>query len=341
MSIIGKIFQKAMTVRAWLGEESDGTSKFLSKGRKAAEDRLFDRLYMAGATEKYRRNLRTLGLGLRALVNVKCGRHELSSMVWLSQSRLRPLLSAQESDEIHRLKIASYNFFARPYWLCTWVCQELMLARDLTFYCSCNEICSEDLFRLHSSVSRSTPRIHPHRSDWRKWIGVAADPMMSSYQDGHSYFYDMRIPSAEVVSRFANTRCTDLRDKIYALLPLTNPSPGGPQLVADYSIGTCTLFLRTLEYRFQAEPKSVSWVVEWQQYALELTSADIQAKLDSESDLLRHIFKHRYSQADVVKSLTSNVDAVRKGQELMFTVPGIGQGHLSYGVPLFEDYKPT
>ena len=170
---------------------------------------------------------------------------------------------------------------------------------------------------------------------------MAADPTMSSYQDGHSYFNDKRIPLAEVVSRFANTHCTDLRDKIYALLPLTNPSPGGPQLVANYSIDTCTLFPRTLEYRFQAEPKSLSWVVEWLQYALVLTSADIQATLDSESELLSHILKHRYSQAYIVKSLTSNVDAVRKGQELMFTVPGIGQGHLSYGVPLFEDYKPT
>lgn len=296
VSVIGKIFQKAKTVRAWLGEEADGSSDLISKGCKIVNDRLFDK----PCSRCYHGNgvLRTVrlagsGLGLSALADVKFGHREISSLVWLAQSRLQYSLTSEKADEIKQVRVAIYSFFARPYWLRTWICQEVVLAQQLMFYCGHDRICSDDLFHVQSLIAGAKD-FHQRVSVGYPCMDGAGRRIAKSHHAQRTRRREHPLQLARLLKEFGETNCVDPRDRVYALLPLAESMPNVPQLTVDYGIDRLVLFMRTMDVWLAEDSNLHSRDMHSLLAALELNAEEVIAGLVARPELLHHVLRYGY-----------------------------------------------
>ena len=122
-----------------------------------------------------------------------------------------------------------------PYWDRLWIKQEILLSQKVRYlygeaesYRLCRFLCSCDL---------SGRYCHAHQT---MGLGRTASTKLFELRDRNAA--DKQIPLENLVIRFTDSVCMDVRDKVYGLLGITK----GCTLTVDYTISPTELFVRTL-----------------------------------------------------------------------------------------------
>ncbi len=187
-------------------------------------------------------------------VLVWLGPHANDSAQLFRQQKQGELLSdlyipTAQGDTIAR---AWCYFFSRQYWSRTWIVQEIVLARSILLHCGNSELKWEDITKLLTGSKTSELLKH-----FLKW----SDPLTSSdlhaganriralvehrsrEQNLHNLFPDSLylIGIFDLVIACKETKCSDKRDKVYALLSLCRVET---EVEPDYKINIEELFVK-------------------------------------------------------------------------------------------------
>ena len=135
VQIIGQIFQKATTVRTWLGEHADASEtvmEYLTCHTFSEYLRLFSRWKEYRIITNY-----FFGRVAHALrMSQRCT--SPSDIPWAVIRRINSLTSScftrEERSQLHTFLRIWVSFFSRPYWHRTWIAQELLLAREVILH---------------------------------------------------------------------------------------------------------------------------------------------------------------------------------------------------------------
>jgi hypothetical protein len=124
----------------------------------------------------------------------------------------------------------------RSYWRRAWIKQELILAKDITVYCGS---------RSHASISFF----------W--FASLFTIDLVEGYEDFMCKIFLHRgilETLEELLHRYANTECSDPRDRVFSLLSMASDCQGQESRLVDYSLSSPALFFALIA-RF--EPSNV------------------------------------------------------------------------------------
>lgn len=149
-------------------------------------------------------------------------------------------------------------FINRPYWRRMWVIQEFVLPQDLVILCGHKGVWWEDLHHFWHDEKLVCGTDGGHRSFSGNSVqsvgesGLAALIFTRASRRGR-YFLDSQntywpMSLEGIVTKFTYGECSDLRDRIYALLALIEPQAGVEPILADYTISAENLYYRVLGY---------------------------------------------------------------------------------------------
>lgn len=258
VSVIGQIFQKASKVLIWLGEAADGSDavmKVLTHGltKRPAFARWVDKL--KNTPERPR----------------------------MYKFKRRWEDNLKDWDFTHHFLLLCQ----RPYWTRTWVVQEIVLAKELVVHCG-------SYFVTWDQFSNSIITLTDHlRFSHRGAVNIVNNGPGTLREERLSR--KRRFSSSrslhETLWVFRRTQCTDLRDKIYALLSMSNSDSGQTQLAVDYTISTMELFFRTFEHCYESyvRERKISTLGSIIRPVLQLDSAEVQRELAQRPDFLRRV----------------------------------------------------
>lgn len=242
--MIGDIYRSAARVLVWLGVESvivpadsdelKDPDVEMPDFEKHSQEGLLDCIRLMAADLMEHRELVTQtfreSLVLVKEIKTKEGETEDEQKVeeWMktmhSQTRAMLSLLAKKMEQL----------FLVGYWKRMWVVQEYLLAREITLQTDRSQM---DGFELQFFFEMTTMEI---AMDHRLCKSVPDSPMATQ----------MMVPAlsetslGELIGKFADWRCTDPRDHVYALLSLMNPEdPGYGELVPDYSKSELELYI--------------------------------------------------------------------------------------------------
>lgn len=128
-------------------------------------------------------------------------------------------------------------FLESNYWTRMWVVQEFVLARDVVF-------ASGSALVPWERASKVFPDVYGHHSLSR--YGCAPTLVNERRQQMFRREQGFHPDLHELVRRFGLMKCSDPRDKIFALVGLLGPSSDNV-LVVDYSLTPAQLSLKTLK----------------------------------------------------------------------------------------------
>lgn len=156
----------------------------------------------------------------------------------------------QRMDKVWRSNVgeAIQRLCERAYWTRLWMVQELMLARTISILCGRNRIPWENFELFLHHVDSFPPECRQdHRMAYHLTITSRAMEMIRQVRRGHKkdVLYDQTVA-------FAHLSCSDPRDKVYALLSISQQERDS--ISADYTIGTSVLLNRLLHQEFHTRP---------------------------------------------------------------------------------------
>lgn len=268
VGLMGNIYSKAKDVIVWLGPHSadvcealsilqlpsgrsDGShitldnpvglvkdSTLLPSQRSTSVRRTIDQI-QAGFTEGWKQTTRSLPL-LGSLTSRK------------KPNALQTRESIADRADIIRLKrFHSESHYIRilctqPYWSRAWIVQELLLARNVSLQCGslCLEsidVLSDQLEVLHSQFdlkgSDHGDLNHLHRLLNSQAARLLAKRKIWQNSDGRSYINPWD-------TGFGHLGCSDVRDRVYAMLAMMDPKLG---IVPDYHKTPSEIFKEIFE----------------------------------------------------------------------------------------------
>ena len=215
VSIIGKIFAQAVGVLAWVGERENGSAS-LFKPR----------------LNKNLRNFISLQLGVLAL-----------------KKEVRGSFGDQERQA------AWEAFMLRPYWLRTWVQQELLLAKDVTIFCGDDKSSWNDLIESRfSKPANDRLSIVFDNVSWsvnRVFHGETPPEHCLHFFKLARYRREgtRNLRLFNLMMDFKRTECFDRRDKVYAFLSLDEHDVKDATISPDYSVSYLKLFVMVFDQR--------------------------------------------------------------------------------------------
>jgi hypothetical protein len=184
---------------------------------------------------------------------------EIREIRSLEKKEVREFLS-KNSDQRRQF------FFDRPYWERMWVVQEFLLARDILLLCGTQGVSwsnfKEYLDIVHFVLSFYMPM--DSSESWEKY-GISQSATALYYQRlwlKHASGLLSKTTLDSLIETFYNGRCTDPRDRVFALLGLTNVSNGSSTvLLANYTITPTQVYYRTLNHVRHSERlrESTQW----------------------------------------------------------------------------------
>lgn len=160
------------------------------------------------------------------------------------------------SSEYAAHRLALYSLFRRPYWKRLWIVQELVLGActDAPMLCCGNRVSALGLIiklakGLHSVLSiTQTPSkrkgITAQKLD--RAVKVIVDLVNHIEQQSENTGKTGGSHVLSLLKRYTDNKCTDPRDKIYALLGMANLE--NDSLQVDYSLSLREVFRRTALY---------------------------------------------------------------------------------------------
>ncbi|KAJ0426764.1 heterokaryon incompatibility protein-domain-containing protein [Aspergillus carlsbadensis] len=142
------------------------------------------------------------------------------------------------------------RIWQRTYWTRLWIIQELLLARDVIIFCGSRSMSWSTFERLPtkdhaggeiSYVGQRMGSDSPDGRHFRRLLKELAERKQARKDETNDLL--------ELVRRFSDSRCSDVRDRVYGLLGCSTAcgeDGRGVQVVADYSTTTEVLFIRLL-----------------------------------------------------------------------------------------------
>ena len=218
VGLMTRLYRQAPMVHVWLGEESDDSARAIQVVREIAylptsyEDRAsWEFIPKPGQTH------RPTGPGLPRV-------------------KLLEEPPAISTDEKAKNYCALINLYQRPWFSRIWIRQEVALPKQIEFHCG-KESCSWVAIMRTADTLTYLADQH-HLQDLRRPDIRANSTFMSCFRkvielsnfrckqgDGYQYLSPLLFDSRDC-------QATDPRDKVYAMLPLTNPDE--TDIVADY-----------------------------------------------------------------------------------------------------------
>lgn len=220
VSLMTRLYKQAKTVRVWLGEESNDSTRAMQIIREVAyfPSSLADRkswTYMRQPGQTHRPD----GPG--------------KPLVQLPEEP--PAVSADEKVKNYS---AIINLYQRPWFSRVWVRQEIALPNEVTFHCG-TETCSwVEMMRTADILTYLCDEYHlPDLQQPRLRNGVFSSCFrrateLVSIREALGRDHDRYVKLDSLVFNTRDCQSTDPRDKVYAMLPLTNPDE--TDVTADY-----------------------------------------------------------------------------------------------------------
>lgn len=157
------------------------------------------------------------------------------------------------SQTAHEGKTAFHNLALSTYWTRLWIKQEVILSKDVWFFYGQGVTHWKEL-RLATMLKQERvrqPRRMASANDTKRSITAFMTALLNlrALRSGHD-----SLP--ELVNRFRDAQCQDEKDRIYALLALTDPSTR-EKIVVDYSKSLIQVLLESYPY-WSSDP--VRWL---------------------------------------------------------------------------------
>ena len=262
MSVIGQIFRKADRVLIWLGEAADGSDKLMEN---PGHDFL----------PQYRKGFRR------------------SIDSWIYESALGRMFFRRLTGSAEEQYKTSLDLWAasgrRPYWTRTWIIQEVMLAKDVLVHCGNYRVTWD---RLTDSIKEIFANPHTITIPEKLKIRNALRQAHSLAHQRSAFGTCLKPVLRDMLRVSVGTKCADIRDRIYSVLPATEVPPGRPPFAVDYTIDVIELFFRAFEWCYVPSQKlGYARVTEgWRlRQALDLDTADIEEALKDRPEFLERI----------------------------------------------------
>jgi hypothetical protein len=159
-------------------------------------------------------------------------------------------------------------FFDRPYWERMWVVQEFLLARDILLLCGAQGVSWSNFKKYLDIIYFALSPLKPMDTSehWEEY-GISQSAAALYYQRlglKHTSGFFSKATLDSLIETFYNGRCTDPRDRVFALLGLINVSNGSSTvLLANYTITPTQLYYQTLNHVRHSERlrESTQWTM--------------------------------------------------------------------------------
>lgn len=157
-------------------------------------------------------------------------------------------------------------FLWRPYWRRMWIVQEFILAKNVFILCGHEGAWWKDLVHFW----HDTKLVHCAEGVREFFKGYSAQSLppkglaalvFARRSRGDNIFAQIAPLSVhQLMAIFSYGKCSDRRDRIYALLALIEPKAGVEALLADYMIPAEKLYYRFLGYAGQLDcSRNTTW----------------------------------------------------------------------------------
>jgi cation transport regulator ChaB/uncharacterized coiled-coil protein SlyX len=224
VSLMTRLYRSAKLVHVWLGDEDENTATAMGLVHSIAyRPSTFDDIQSWGYIRKPGQTHRPAGPGIPDVRLPDEG----------------PALSEKEKRDNFR---AITSLFNRPWFSRVWVRQEIALPSAITINCGSYQCMWEELMRTASTVSCFADDLAVESLQTGKALAhseivscfqnaMALDEVRAATSRGASY-----IAFTDLVFHTRDCLATDGRDKVYAMLPMTNPDEIPTK--ADYRVQT-------------------------------------------------------------------------------------------------------
>lgn len=182
-----------------------------------------------------------------------------ATVVWLGKQSGTNDHGPPEKERTSNIASVSLidELLANPYWSRMWIIQELMLSKNVVVLYGYVSLKWKDIVGPVNAWATVKPK-------WRKTAGYKMILMTgrAPYMQEHGYAL------GELMRRLEYSECTDPRDRIFALLSLTEKEERKllSAIFPDYTISTEKVMLITMAYLKQVyAPRPFKWVVKPQQ----------------------------------------------------------------------------
>lgn len=200
---------------------------------------------------------------------------------------------------------AMRRFVRRPYWYRMWIIQEFILAQNVVILCGHEGAWWKDLAHFW----HDTKLVHGAEGVRELSFGLSTQSpsptglaaiIFARRSRGDNVFPRIGPLSVhKLMTTFSYGKCSDNRDRIYALLALIEPQAGVGPLSVDYTISAETLYYRVLGYTGHLDHRK-----NWTEFRMKLREAlGSSAWVDTEaakmhevvSEILEMEYSHAYS----------------------------------------------
>lgn len=135
--------------------------------------------------------------------------------------------------------LALQRLFNRPYFFRGWIIQEFLLAQSINFWCGEHRARADHVEKLFKWLERVPfiSRVRDTLNEGSAWRALKLFSYRSTWSVQRG---EILIPPSrtlrELLATFSDSECTDIRDKIYALLGIVSDNvESAYPLIADYS----------------------------------------------------------------------------------------------------------
>ena len=170
-----------------------------------------------------------------------------------------------------------------PYWTRMWIVQEFTLARAIIVLCGCNRI-------EWAKLEESWALRYAVRLDSRQF----ADPVEALIDVRNRWhvrltsgFLDADTSLDMLIVMFGSRQCSNVRDRVYALLSMVRHQPNASKLYPDYNITPKQLYLRVLGH--VRHTPSLSDTVAWKRFRTSLRAA-LEIPLDPDYRMIELLY---------------------------------------------------
>lgn len=199
------------------------------------------------------------------------------AMRFLKEERWRGLdLEQLRSIWSSRLGDAILLLCCRPYWERIWVVQEILRAQDITLYCGEDEVewsalqglCDRLLDEIYTGL-KYLPSSHLASLNLSLCTNLHSPENLGKasllIRQRTIYSSGSRVGLAQLQSWHGQLECSNIMDKIYALLPLDDKYEGDYPIVVDYSKSAEELYRDTVLNIWDGKLTEEDWSEAWEQ----------------------------------------------------------------------------
>ena len=250
VQMIGRIFMAASTARSWTGVSDSHTKQLFRKWSLPTPRAL--RAEEASYVSAFHVQQSTITGRLKNKVLGRYSPFNTSQNAKYDQRNEEHNAERWQIEDIYdeHAKIL-LGFIRRPYFSRSWICQELIFAKNITLMADEYEMSWHELLRKFSTVWAYGD--HPNRTanDYSSIDRLHSAPEMKllddiqRYQKDHT-LNDLNKDLITLINRFRDTKQSQPHDRVYALLSLERPGYGEKLLQADYEIDMTQLFSNVL-----------------------------------------------------------------------------------------------